>query len=181
MGQPQVPIEVDDASGVWSVDGLPMILVPRHFFINNHVATEAALGGARYADLLFHAGHRSAYAWCEHEARAHGLKGGDVFHHYMRRLSQRGWGRFAVESVAPAAGRARISVVNSVFVLAQAVSGEPVPRSTCYMFRGWFAGALEFVCTQLGQRLALASEEIQCAAAGQHNRCVFETSPAPKR
>ena len=44
MGRPRVPIEVDDASGVWSVDGMPMILVPRHFFVNNHLAIEAALG-----------------------------------------------------------------------------------------------------------------------------------------
>lgn len=74
MGRPQVPIEVDDASGVWRVDGMPMILVPRHFLVNNHLAIETALGAANYAELLFEAGHRSAYAWCEQEARTHDLK-----------------------------------------------------------------------------------------------------------
>jgi hypothetical protein len=39
-----VPIEVDERTGVWSVDGMPMILVPRHFFLNNHLAAESALG-----------------------------------------------------------------------------------------------------------------------------------------
>ncbi len=180
MGRPQVPIEVDDASGVWSVDGLPMILVPRHFLVNNHLAIEAALGAANYAALLFEAGHRSAYTWCEHEARTRGLKDTGVFHHYLKRLSQRGWGQFAAESVEPATGRARVTVANSVFVLAQDVLGQhgSVPRATCYMFRGWFAGALEFVGAQRGKRIVLASEEIECAAAGRQDRCVFQIAPA---
>ncbi len=147
MGQPQVPIEVDDATGAWSVDGMPMILVPRHFFVNNHLAIEGALGMPKYADLLFGAGHRSAYVWCEKEARTHGLKDVEVFHHYMKRLSQRGWGRFTVESIDPANGRARVLVAHSIFVKAH--SG--APRKVCYMFRGWFAGALEFVGTLLGR------------------------------
>ena len=181
MGRPQVPIEVDDASGVWSVDGMPMILVPRHFFVRNHLAIEAGLGTAKYSELLFEAGHRSAYTWCERETRTHGLKDAEVFHHYMRRLSQRGWGQFTVESLEPATGRARVSVANSVFVLAQTVPGPngTTPRRTCYMFRGWFAGALEFVGALLGKRLELASEEVQCAAQGLHDRCVFETAPKP--
>ena len=39
--KPEVPIEVDSATGEWSVDGVPMILVPRHFFLNNHLAVES--------------------------------------------------------------------------------------------------------------------------------------------
>ena len=38
------PIDVDADTGVWSTNGLPMLYVPRHFFINNHLAIEAALG-----------------------------------------------------------------------------------------------------------------------------------------
>ena len=43
MGKPQVDIQVDDVTGRWSVDGLPMILVPQHL-LNNHYAVEAVLG-----------------------------------------------------------------------------------------------------------------------------------------
>jgi hypothetical protein len=173
MGKPRVPIEVDDASGVWSVDGMPMILVPRHFFVNNHVAIEAALGEERYAEQLFAAGHKSAYVWCEKEARTHGLGGIDVFHHYMKRLSQRGWGQFRVEAVDAASGSARVRVDHSVFV--QEYKGPP--RKTCYMFRGWFPGALEFVAASAGRRLTLAASEAQCAAEGVHDHCIFEVRP----
>lgn len=174
MGRPQVPIEVDDASGVWTVDGMPMILVPRHFFVNNHIAVETALGIDIYAGLLFEAGHRSAYIWCQQEAATHGLTGDEVFHHYMKRLSQRGWGQFTVASLTAATGQARVSVANSAFVLAHGGA----PRRTCYMFRGWFAGALELVGELMGKPLKLASEEVQCAAEGPHDCCVFEITPA---
>lgn len=164
---PQVPIAVDEATGEWSVDGMPMILVPRHFFLNNHHAIESALGRERYAELLFHAGHKSAHVWCEQEAKTHGLEGVAVFYHYMQRLSQRGWGQFRVESIDPSAGRARVRVHHSVFAVEK---GE----KTCYMFRGWFPGALEFVA-QSGRKLT--STEVQCAAEG-HDHCLFEINPA---
>lgn len=165
--KPQVPIAVNEATGEWSVDGMPMILVPRHFFLNNHLAIESALGRERYAELLFHAGHKSAYVWCEHEAKTHALEGVAVFHHYMKRLSQRGWGQFRVESIDPPAGRARIRVHHSVFAAQKG-------GKACYMFRGWFPGALEFVAQS---ERKLASTEVQCAAEG-HEHCVFEVSPA---
>jgi len=147
---------------------VPMILVPRHFFLNNHLAIERALGEQRYAELLFDAGYRSAYVWCEKEAKTHGLKGVEVFHHYMKRLSQRGWGQFTVESIDPQAGHARVQVRHSVFAV------ERKNAKTCYMFRGWFPGALEFV---MGGEVTLTSTETQCAADGRQDHCVFETSP----
>jgi predicted hydrocarbon binding protein len=168
--KPQVPIEVDEATGAWSVDGLPMILVPRHFFLNNHAAIEAAVGKKAYADLLFDAGHKSAYAWCEQEARTHGLAGVAVFHHYMKRLSQRGWGQFTVESIDPGQGRARVRVRHSVFVAEARSAG----GKSCYMFRGWFPGALE--CVAAGRKVTLDCEEVQCASEG-HPDCVFEARP----
>jgi predicted hydrocarbon binding protein len=168
--KPEVPIEVDAVSGQWSVDGIPMILVPRHFFLNNHLAIESALGLQKYSEILFEAGHKSAYVWCEKEAKTHGLKGVEVFHHYMKRLSQRGWGRFQVESVDPQSGRARVLVQNSVFVK----GAVGMSRRTCYMFRGWFPGALEFVGAR---KFKLTSTEMQCAAEG-HAHCIFETKEA---
>ena len=86
MAAPEVPIEVDPKTGVWTTDGLPMVYVPRHFLVGNHRAVETALGVEPYAKLLYDAGYDSARAWCEAEARTHGLVGMDVFHHYLRPL-----------------------------------------------------------------------------------------------
>lgn len=175
MAQPQVPIEVDDASGRWFVDNLPMILVPQHFFLNNHFALEQALGPAEYARVLAPAGHRSAYFWCEREAEHHKLGGEDVFRHYMRRLSQRGWAQFQVLSLDGKHGHASVRVDHSIFV-----TGAPpdARRKLCAMFAPWLQGALEYVAASGGSPPALDAVEVYCAAEGQHDHCRFEVSPA---
>src|ERR1043166_5189805 len=141
MGKPQVDILVDDLTGRWSVDALPMILVPQHFFLNNHRAIEAVLGPERLAEVLRPAGYRSAYYWCEREAAHHRLRGLDVFHHYMRRLTQPGWGQFKPEDIDLDAGRALIRVDNSAFVDdTRRGSG----RRLCSMFAASFEGHPEY-------------------------------------
>jgi hypothetical protein len=96
---PELPIEVDKETGVWTTDALPMLYVPRHFFVNNHMAIEQEIGAVRYAEILYDAGYKSAWHWCEKEAELHGLEGAAVFEHYMLRLSQRGWGLFTIEKL----------------------------------------------------------------------------------
>ena len=174
MSTPQIPIDVEDDTGIWRVDGLPMILVPRHFLVNNHKEIETAVGIDRNRDLLFAAGHKSAHVWCAKEARTHGLNGLDVFHHYMKRLSQRGWAQFRTRHVDLEAGRATVEVRHSVFV---AEAGPNAGRKVCYMFRGWFCGALKWVDEQAGRQRDLTAEEVQCAAEGGHDHCLFEVVP----
>jgi predicted hydrocarbon binding protein len=170
--KPQLPIDVDEATGVWTTDGLPMLYVPRHFFTNNHVAIEEALGRERYAQQLYDAGYKSAYFWCAQEAISHGLSGMAVYEHYLKRLSQRGWGLFAFASADPITGRASIVLEHSSFVLAQ----PEVKGKLCYMFAGWFAGAMDWVGKDTGRNYSTVSSETQCAAEG-HAHCVFTVEP----
>jgi predicted hydrocarbon binding protein len=174
MAQPQVPIEVDERTGEWRVEGLPMVLVPRHFLVNNHREIEAAIGIERNRDLLFKAGHKSAHHWCAEEACTHGLTGIDVFHHYMKRLSERGWAQFRVRRIDAAAGSGLVEARHSVFV---GEAGSNAGAKVCYMFRGWFCGALEWVGQQGGHVRTLTSEEVQCAAEGGHDHCLFDIRP----
>lgn len=179
---PQLPIEVDAATGVWTTDGLPMIYMPRHFFVNNHVETEAVVGRAVYAPALYKAGHRSAWFWCQQEAATHGLQAMAVYAHYLQRLSQRGWGQFSFLEADAATGRARVRVDHSVFVLAQGIAGVPVDRSkVCYAFAGWFAGAMDWVLESAGSVIRTTCAEEQCAAQcvgdGSQRHCIFSVSP----
>lgn len=175
--QPQLPIDVDPATGVWTTDGLPMIYVPRHFFVNNHVEAEAAIGREAYAASLYKAGHRSAWFWCDQESRTYGLAGMAVYEHYLKRLSQRGWGRFSFIEADPEHGEARIKLEHSVFVLAQGIAGVPVRQDKlCYLFAGWFSGAMDWVLETSGSPLRTRSHESQCAAEG-HPHCVFTVVP----
>lgn len=170
MAGPEIPIDVDPATGIWSTDGLPMIYMPRHFFVNNHKAVESELGAERYAQQLYTAGHKSAWYWCEKEASTHGLSGVAVFLHYMRRISERGWGRFTVLAVDPETGNADVRLDDSVFVHEY---GPGQGRHVCYMYAGWFPGALEWVGHNTGRSLQLSSTEACCASDGA-DHCLFE-------
>lgn len=172
MAQPEVPIDVDPETGIWRTDGLPMLYLPRHFLVNNHKAVEEALGLEPYRRILQTATDKSALHWCRAEAKTHGLAPEATFRHYFKRLSQRGWGRFAVEELDAAMRRGRIAVANSVFVLE---SGGKAARPVCYMFEGFMTGALRFLL-EAGKPApgTIHCRETQCAATGAHRTCLFE-------
>lgn len=173
MAKPQIEIDVDEATGRWFVDGMPMILVPQHFYNNNHFAIEGALGAPAFDAALAPAGRLSAYVWCGKQAEIYGLSGVEVFAHYMKRLSQRGWGLFSILAIDPAAGTATVRLDHSSFITDETRSAG---RKLCYMFAPWLAGALEYVCEEAGAPRKLAAREVQCAAEG-HDFCLFEVAP----
>lgn len=168
-----VPVEVDPDTGEWSVNGIPMILVPRHFLVNIQRAVEETLGHESSVDLFREPGARSAWEWCAEEAKTHGLSGAEVFCHYMKRLSQRGWAQFSVETLDVEAGYARVRVDHSVFA---AEYGSETKRKVCYVFQGWMEGALGYVATTQGRFRSLRCQEIQCTAEAEAY-CLFETQP----
>lgn len=174
--QPQIPINVDPESGVWSTGALPMLYVPRHFFLNNHDAIEKALGRAAYASVLFESGYTSAYQWCASEAAEHGMQGMAVFEHYLRQISKRGWGQFSLTATSNGWSPLTVELRQSAFVLGQ-------PDKTgrlCYMFQGWFAGAVDWIREDRGESNASGPPEcieVQCCSEG-HKRCLFEVGHA---
>jgi predicted hydrocarbon binding protein len=169
MSAPQVPISVDPASGIWTTDGLPMIYMPRHFFVNYYTAMDEALGREKHQAMLFAASHKSAVQWAAAEARTHGLRDVAVFRHYLNRLSQRGWAQFTVEAIDLAAATARVRVDNSAFALQLGRTG----RTECAMFAGSLAGGLEWATSDAGSPVVMTACETKCLAQG-HDHCLFE-------
>lgn len=53
------------------------------------------------------------------EAECHGLEGVAVFEHYMKRLSQRGWGLFKIQDIDLDKGTASVKLEHSAFVYVQ--------------------------------------------------------------
>jgi hypothetical protein len=170
---PEMPIQVDDETGVWTTDALPMLYVPRHFFVNNHMGIEEEIGAERYAEILYKAGYKSAYYWCEKEAEVHGISGAAVFEHYMKRLSQRGWGFFITEELNLEQGRARVRLENSAFVYQYG----KVNRKVDYMFTGWFAGAMDQIAESLGYTVRTQAVQTQSGAQEGCDFGIFEVTP----
>ena len=170
---PQVPIDVDEKTGVWTTDALPMLYVPRHFLVNNHEAVEQALGREAYAAILYAAGHKSAYYWCDREARQHGIRGVDVFAHYLTRISQRGWG----SSPSPASTRSGPRPTSSC----------AIPPSCSRLTKGRASAAIcsragspapWIVSLDAGSTLRARCHEAVCAGEhGPEHACVFDVRP----
>lgn len=156
MAAPQVPIEVETETGRWITDSLPMLYVPVHFFVNNHRAVEKEIGVERYSRLLYEAGYRSAWTWCEHEAKVHRLEGAAVFEHYMNRLSQRGWGLFEILELDVEEGTAAVSITHSAFNRPD----ETGERTGDYMFTGWFAGAMDWILDTADSNIRTQAEQV---------------------
>lgn len=172
MASPEVPIDVDPETGIWRTDGLPMVYLPRHFLVNNHLAAEEALGLETYRDILRAATDKSALHWCKAEAKTHGLAPEATFRHYFKRLSQRGWGQFTVDRLDKDGGN--IGLRNSIFALE--ARGKAV-RPVCYMFEGFVTGAFRFLLEAENKAVtAIECREAQCAADGQHPHCRFDFS-----
>jgi predicted hydrocarbon binding protein len=173
MADPQVPIDVDPSTGIWSTDGLPMIYMPRHFFVNYYAAMERELGRERHAALLYAASHKSAYEWATAEAKTHGLRDVAVFRHYLNRLSQRGWGLFTIAAIDLLAPSARVRVDHSAFALQLGHTG----HCECSMFAGSLAGCLDWASRDAGHPASVTAIETQCLSQG-HDHCAFTVARA---
>jgi len=169
--QPQVGIDVNEKTGVWCTDGLPMLYIPRHFMVNVHDGVEAALGRECYRRVLAQTGHRSAYSWCKQQVEEQGVSKNQVLEHYLQRLSVRGWGQFTLREIDLDQPRVAISLRNSLYVLArEGKAKQPV----CYMFEGFFTGAIQYLMEEHGATGAdLQCREIECQAMG-FEQCKFE-------
>jgi predicted hydrocarbon binding protein len=169
-----VPVEVDPRTGIWSVDGQPMLLVPRHFFVFIQQAIERRVGLETATAIYHEASHDAARLWCEREAKTHGLDGLAVFRHYLARMSSRGYGQLTIEALDAEAGRASIRLDHSAFA---AEYGSNAGRKVCVMFPPAFLGAFAFLAERAGATQKLLAEETQCAAEGAPC-CRFEVRPA---
>lgn len=174
--KPAVDIEVDEDTGVWTTDGLPMLYIPRHFMLGIHDSVEQALGRERYRAVLSESGRASAYFWCKQQAQARQLDGIAAFRHYLDRLSARGWGRFELEDAAFDQGSATVKLVNSVYVLGRQ---RPAEEPACYMFEGFIVGGLTYLAEDKGLTFSsIVCREVQCQAMG-HDACRFDASLKP--
>jgi predicted hydrocarbon binding protein len=178
MGAPEVTIDVEPATGIWRTDGVPMIYLPRHFLVNNHKATEEALGRDAYSTMIRTATDKSAFDWCTIQSQRSSNAPEDVFRLYFERLSQRGWGRFSIESMDVDTGRVSLRLHHSVFVLEEKQTSA---QMLCYMFEGFVTGALRFLYGGGHQTSAFSCHETQCAGDLHSDFCRFEARCDPFR
>lgn len=150
-----------------------MVYVPRHFMVNMHREIEETLGRPVYEAMLRRSGAKSARFWCHQQADLLGLPAQDIFAHYLKRLSDRGWGRFSIEALDPQGLTATMTLRDSIYVLE--ANGQ-TKASTCYMFDGFLIGAMQFMCDAQGTQAAnITCQETACVATDAPE-CRFEVT-----
>lgn len=180
---PEIDIQVDPQTGIWTSDGLPMIYAPRHWFVGMHTRIEARMGRDAYADLLYGAGYDAAKIWCQSQADHFGLRGLDVLTLYLEKTSARGLAQFSLLHADIDAGRIEIGLRNCCYVLhnRHVTCGADSLDTLCYAFVGSFTGAADWVAADMGLDRFFNGRERECS--GQHgvDMCVIEvTAPVAR-
>lgn len=170
MPAPEVHIDVDAETGIWRTDGVPMIYTPRMFLVNMQQTMEATMGVEAFRRVLHASSDLSAVQWCRNQATTQGISAEQTFRHYLRRLSQRGFGQITIAALDPAAGTGTVIARNSAFALGY---GADAGRCVCYMFEGSFRGGMRHVLEASGTPGEPHCEEVECVAAGAVE-CRFE-------
>lgn len=175
MTAPAVDISVDPETGAWMTDGLPMLYVPRHFLMGVLETVRTAIGRDAADAYFYTAGHAAAERWCAAQAERLGLSGIAVFHFYMQRLSERGWGLFDGSGIDPDTGTGTVVLRHSAFVAHAGIIG----ARTCSFCAGWAPGALAWVGRSQGRDWRLRGTEMRCAAEG-HETCEIVVTQEPQ-
>lgn len=170
-----VPIQVDGVTGGWSVNGVAMVLAPRHLITNILTAAESRIGSVDSAAMLRDAGRLSAEQWCAHEATRLQLSGVALVMHYLRQLSSRGWGLFSVARLENHFAIGSVRVQHSALAYRTVEPG----ATACYLFASWLEGALAHVPPGAERPGTAVVREVACAASGGSD-CLFEITYHPR-
>jgi hypothetical protein len=103
----------------------------------------------------------------------HNLAGVDLFEHYLKRLSQRGWGLFEVIDFDLDNAKASVSVRNSAFH--QPESDDHGTGD--YMFTGWFSGAMDQILHAQGSSMLTTSRQIYWQGQNGAEYGLFHVAP----
>jgi len=100
-------------SGSLTVNGLPMVLMPRHFFRYILREVHGAVSADAFRNIYWQAGFDGAVSFCESYQKSHACSPAEAVQGYLDEMSIRGWGQFFIESMDPASGRMEVLIKNS--------------------------------------------------------------------
>lgn len=102
-----------DDEGRLTLNGLPMILLPRHFFRYILREVHLAAGPQVFRKIFRQAGHDGALTFCRRFRETFQCSPREAVEGYFAEMSLRGWGRFQLVRLNPAAGELEVLLENS--------------------------------------------------------------------
>ena len=155
------------------LDTVPMILMPRWFFVAIKNEMERLCGPERTQEVYYLAGWEGARKWVEVQMEQAGLTGRDVLEQYMNSASLRGWGELTVMEFDEMTGHAVVRLRRSAI----AEETGPSDRVVCDHLPGSIAGAVQAILKASGRQSNIRGRERKCISRGDET-CEFVTEPA---
>ena len=132
-----------DATGSLSLNGLQMVLMPRHFFRYILREVHKAVTPEVFRKIYWQAGYDGAVSFCESFQRNHGCSAQQAVEGYLEEMSIRGWGNFSIQALNAQEGTMEVLLTNSTLVGESSIpSGIP---SGNLAWEGAMLGAMAFL------------------------------------
>ncbi len=158
--------------GSLTLDAIPMILMPRWFFVAILKQVEKIAGREAAERIYYAAGYEGADKWARAHMETMRLSGVAVMAQYLGSAERRGWGRFEILEFVENEGRGRFRLHHS------AVAEEMGCTSSlaCIHLPGSLAGAFQTILDCQGIDLKVLGREIKCRSKGD-DYCEFVIEP----
>jgi Domain of unknown function (DUF5943) len=132
-----------DTTGSLSLNGLQMVLMPRHFFRYIMREVHKAVTPVVFRKIYWQAGYDGAVSFCDSFQRNHGCSAQQAVEGYLGEMSIRGWGSFSIQALNPQEGTMEVLLTNSALVAESSIpSGIP---SGNLAWEGAMLGAMAFL------------------------------------
>jgi hypothetical protein len=131
-------------SGSLTLNGLQMVLMPRHFFRYIMREVHRAVGAEVFRQIYWQAGFDGAVSFCESYQESHGCSPLEAVQGYLDEMSIRGWGHFSIQSIDPQAGTMEVLLRDSSL----APEGD-IPSGNL-AWEGAMLGSMSFLKRKLG-------------------------------
>jgi Domain of unknown function (DUF5943) len=147
-------------AGGLSLNGLPMVLMPLHFFRYILREVRDAVSAETFSDIYWQAGYDGAIGFCEAFEKSHSCTPQEAVRGYLEEMSLRGWGLFSIQSMEPEKGTMEVLLRNSALA-----SGGGIPSGNL-AWEGAMVGAMAYLQTKLAGTLSPSLH-----ARGLEGRC----------
>lgn len=161
------------SGGDLSLNGLPMVLMPRHFFRYILREVNKAVSPEVFRKIYWQAGYDGAVSFCQAFQRSHNCTPREAVQGYLDEMSIRGWGHFSIQSLDPEKGTMEVLLENS------ALNADGDIPSGNLAWEGAMLGSMAFLQKQLtGKYTAgvdVRGREVPARASGENNFQIIVT------
>jgi hypothetical protein len=159
--------------GELSLRGLPMLLMPRHFFRYILREVNKVAGHDALFKIYRQAGYDGAISFCEAFQKSHKCTPKQAVQGYLDEMNLRGWGQFSIQELDAATGTMEVLLRNSALR-----TEEDIPSGN-FVWEGAMLGAMVFLQKQLSESYAADATVLGFDVPGQGDFKITITRATP--